>query len=188
MVVQNGAHELLTDEDPVIMKLCHDWITARQLDRGAYAADLLTNGTPVDGLFLVLAIAWADIHTAVIHSEGMWSSHVDSSRWDADLLLAFTPTGFCQIQCYLEKSHPTLCALPVSGAGWNMSPLVIHAQIKDVEEVLANTNYEQKPDASPDQLINVLSDFFGIRLQEYRDTLIHWMEDNMLEHLVAVNW
>ncbi len=71
VVVRNGAHELLTDEDPVIARLCQDWITARKLDRGAYAADLLTNGTPVDGLFLVLAIAWADKHMAVIHSEGM---------------------------------------------------------------------------------------------------------------------
>ncbi len=78
-VVWNGAHELLTDEDPVIVRLCQDWITARELDRGTYAADLLTNGTLVDGLFLALAIAWVDKHVAVIHSEGMWSSCVDSS-------------------------------------------------------------------------------------------------------------
>ncbi len=80
MVVQNGAHELLTDKDPVIMRLCHDWLTTMWLDRGAYVADLLTNGTPVDGLFLMLAIAWADMHAVVIHSKGMWSSYVDSLR------------------------------------------------------------------------------------------------------------
>ena len=80
------------------------------------------------------------------------------------MLLAFTPTGFCQIQCYPEKSHPTLYAPLVSGVGWNMSLLVICAWIKDVEEALANTNYELKPDALPDQLINVLSDFFGMKL------------------------
>ncbi len=60
--------------------MCQDWIIARKLDRGAYAADLLINGTLVDGLFLVLAIAWAEKHVAVIHSKGMWSSCVDSSR------------------------------------------------------------------------------------------------------------
>ncbi len=188
MVIQSGTHELLMDEDPVIVKLCQDWITARELDRGTYAADLLTNNTLVDGLFLVLAIAWADKHEAVIHSEGMWSLRVDSSRWDEDLLLALTPTGFCQVLCHSEKTHPMLCDPPTGGTGWNMSPPVIWARIKDVEEALANTNYEQKPDAVPDQLINVLSDFFGMRLHEYRDTLIHWMEDNMLEHPVAVNW
>ena len=69
-----------------------------------------------------------------------------------------------------------------------MSPPVIHIWIQDMEEALANTNYEPKPDAAPDQLINVLSDFFGMTPHEYRETLIHWMEDNMLEHPVVVNW
>ncbi len=61
-----------------------------------------------------------------------------------------------------------------------MSPPVIRAHIQDIEEALTNTNYKLKPDAAPDQLINVLSDFFSMRPHEYRETLIHWMEDNML--------
>ncbi len=188
LVVRAGAHELLTDDDPGIARMCQDWIIARKLNRGAYAADLLTNGTPVDSLFLVLAIAWAEKHMAMIHFEGMWSSHVDSSRCDQDLLLAFSPTGFCQVLRNPEKTHPVLCDPPTSGTGWNMSPPVICAQIQDIEEALAITNYKPKPDAAPDQLINVLSDFFGMRPHEYRETLIYWMEDNMLEHPVVVNW
>ena len=113
---------------------------------------------------------------------------MDTSRCDEDLLLALTPTGFCLVLCNPEKTHPMLCDPLTSSMGWNMSPPVICAQIWDIEEALANTNYEPKLDAAPDQLINLLSDFFGMRPHEYRDTLIHWMEDNMLEHPVVVNW
>ena len=125
---------------------------------------------------------------AVIHSAGMWSLRMDSSRYNKDLLLALTPTGFCQVLCNPEKTYPVLCDLLTSGTGWNMSLPEICAWIKDIEEALANTNYEPKPDAEPDQLINMLDDFFGMQPHEYRDTLIHWMEDNMLEHPVVVNW
>ncbi len=43
-------------------------------------------------------------------------------------------------------------------------------------------------DAQPQSLINVVSDLMEVSPREYRERITHWMEDNMLENLVAEQW
>ncbi len=69
--------------------------------------------------------------------------------------------------------------------GWNMSPVVIWVKIANIDEALQNTRYEPKLDSQPELLINVLSEWFGMQLQEYCEKLISWIEDHMLEHLMV---
>lgn len=66
----------------------------RKLDRATYAMSLVTMDTPVDGLFLVLSAAWANVHLGILHEDGLWSIHVDGSRSPAEFLVALTEAGF----------------------------------------------------------------------------------------------
>ena len=49
-VVQAGAHELLTDDDLVIARMCQDWIIARKLDRGRSLDKWHSSGWLVPGV------------------------------------------------------------------------------------------------------------------------------------------
>ena len=73
-MIHEGAHQMLTDEDAQIQEVVSSWLSERAMAAVTYAVDLLQNSTPVDGLFLSLALAWANIHMGVLHSEGLWSS------------------------------------------------------------------------------------------------------------------
>ena len=60
-------------------KVVSSWLTTRAVSAVDYVVDLLQNSSPVDSLFLLLSLAWANIHAGVLHSEGLWSSRVDGS-------------------------------------------------------------------------------------------------------------
>ena len=78
-VIREGTHQMLTDEDVQIQEVVSSWLSRRAMSAVSYAVDLLQNLTPVDGLFLSLVLAWANIYMGVLHSEGLWSSQVDGS-------------------------------------------------------------------------------------------------------------
>ena len=93
-VVQAGAHEMFMDEDPDTAHLYCEWLDSRKLDRGTYAMSLVMSSTSVDGLFLALSVAWANVHLGVLHADGLWSMQVNGSRSPADLLIVLTGAGF----------------------------------------------------------------------------------------------
>ena len=70
-VLCEGTYEMFTNEDVQIQDVVSSWLNVRAVSAADYAVDLLQNLTPVDGLFLSLALAWANIHMGVLHSEGL---------------------------------------------------------------------------------------------------------------------
>ncbi len=78
-MIHEGTHEIFIDKDAQIQEVVSSWLNGRAVSAAYYAVDLLQNATPVDSLFLLLALAWANIHAGVLHSEGLWSSRIDGS-------------------------------------------------------------------------------------------------------------
>ncbi len=122
-VICEGTYQMFTDKDTQIQEVVSSWLSGRVISAVSYAVDLLQNSTPVDSLFLSLALAWANIHTGVLHSEGLWLSQVDGSRSVADLLLARTKDGFCRVSCGIVPRKVELQTVPEDHKGWNMLPL-----------------------------------------------------------------
>ncbi len=110
-----GAHKMLTDDDPEITLICHRWLSDHATSKEHYATSLLQVNMPMDGLFLALAVAWANSHAGVLHADGFWTMHVDGSRVHSDLLLALTDCGFHCIICGTPSTKVELFAPPDEG-------------------------------------------------------------------------
>ncbi len=187
-VLCKGVHKMLTDDDATIHGVCSEWFDLHGLTKVQYATSLLQIDTPSDGLLLALVAAWANIYVGVLHADGMWSSCPDGSRSSSDLLVALTAIGFWRLNCARVKKKVDLFDVPSEVDGWNMMPLVIGAPVKHLDSFLLTMQYEPKMDAQPQSLINVVSDLMKVSPREYRERIMHWMEDNMLENLVVEQW
>ena len=97
-------------------------------------------------------------------------------------------SGFQRLNCVGVSKKVELFDVPSEADGWNMIPLVISAPMESLDSFLPTTGYEPKMDAQPQSLINVVSDLMEVSPREYRDRIMHWMEDNMLENLVSEQW
>lgn len=163
-IVREGMHEMFTDDDVQIKRICSEWLDRRGVSAADYTVELLQTTSPTDGLFLSLSLAWANAHAGVLHSEGLWLSRADGLRAASNLLITLTKNGFCHMNCTAVNRKVELHDVPGAEEGWNMTLPVLKSGIVDLPAFLLTTKYEPKSDSIPQSVINILSNLIELSL------------------------
>ncbi len=156
-------------------------------DPSEYAANVLLSRTPIDGLFVALAVAWKKTHVAVAHSRGVWSLRLTRTLCLGGLLLLVTDTGLWREEAifrYENVSFPTIA----ERVRWTTSPPIIRSVVQDAERLAYEMGYRPKVNTQPGDLLVVLSNFFYLSPDCYHKAIIDCMEANLADLEIAQEW
>ncbi len=70
-VLHEHAHAELLGVDPMLCKISEKWLMDLGVEKHVYATDLLLNGSPMDGLFLVLVASFLEFVITITYCQGL---------------------------------------------------------------------------------------------------------------------
>ncbi len=123
-----GVHSQLVRHMQALTKVCEQWFQRTNQDPTECAANVLLSGKPIDGLFVVLAVAWKKTHVAVVHSGGVWSLRLTRSSCLGDLLLLVMDTGLQRAEAIFRYEKVSLLTI-AERVGWSTSPPTIRSVV-----------------------------------------------------------
>ena len=167
--------------------MCDDWLPRTHQTWEQYTQNIVLKGSPSDALFAMLVVMELEINVMIATIQGLWSTKQDMQpTTDDDIFLVFTDSGLCQLLFLVEPQCVKVC-LQTPCPDWSTVPPILNALVLMVFQVVEQFHYTPKKDQSPVPLLQLLCELAGRSPEDYRRTLVQWIEQNCMYPPVS-NW
>ncbi len=144
----------------------------------------------VDCFFLLCIVYKFGTHIALVHMDGIWSTHRNSVLCESDLMLAQTTDGFREVLCIKDdiQLYETLGDAPCLDTLWTNQPPIFVASVVNPYGHAEDEGYRIQPGQEPRKLKQILSNLMGVLPVTYHHFVRKWFHEHLQNHWIAHQW
>ena len=189
-MLRQQVHALVMSPPESLCGPQDSWLKRHQMSVEKYAKIVLLSTKQVDSFFMLCVSYKFATHLAMIHMDGIWSTHENGALQDGNLMLAQTTDGFREVLKIKDdvQIYDTLGDASYLDTVWTNQPLWFTAPVADPVERAIDAGYNICPGKKPCPLKNILTDLMGVSEKSYHFFVRKWFCDNFYNHRITLHW
>ncbi len=127
---------------------------------------------------------------ALVHMDGIWSTHRSGVFHESDLMLAQTTDGFCEVLRIKDdiQLYETLRDVSCLDTLWTNQPPLFMAPVVDPYGHAEDAGYKVQLGQEPRKLLHILSKLMGVSPVTYCHFTRKWFCKHLQNHWIAHKW